>query len=98
MEYILIVREGFKNEIDKNMLELEKLNIQGLILAYNRQVEIGIIGSYTQAVFIAALRLAFLKITGKSPITLEEGIVIKLNGHIKIENDKLVYLNSTPII
>jgi hypothetical protein len=48
--------------------------------------------------FLAVLRLAFLKTSGKSPITLEEGIILKLNGQLKFEKNKWIYLNNEPII
>ena len=67
------------------MFSHEKLDTEGLLIARNLQVEVGIIRVQAKAVFLAALRLAFLKTSGKSPITLEEGITLKLNGQLKLK-------------
>ncbi|MEY3200104.1 MAG: hypothetical protein RJA13_2062 [Bacteroidota bacterium] len=47
MEYMLIVREGFREEVEKNMLEIEKFTNEELVQAYNRQVKIGIVGLFS---------------------------------------------------
>ena len=93
MEYVLIQRSGFREELLKNRAQLEKLGNEELVTSYNRQVEIGIVGVYSQAVFLAAMRFVFLKRFGMSPVEMEEGILLKLNKPVKLVKEGFVYID-----
>ena len=64
MEYLLVLKPGSRETLFAMKQELEEKTIDELIAAYNRQVEIGIVGVYRQALFIATLRAEFLQRTG----------------------------------
>ncbi len=97
MEYVLIVKEGFKEEVTGHMEELEKLTNEDLIKRYNRQVEIGIVGVYAQAVFLASLRYVFLERFGKSPVSIDR-IIVKLNDKVMLKEGVLYYLNEEEVL
>ena len=93
MEYLLVLKPGSRETLIAMKQELEEKTIDELIAVYNRQVEIGIVGVYRQALFIATLRAEFLQRTGQSPIELEQGMLLKLSDPIKRVGNKLYYLN-----
>ena len=98
MEYMLFVREGFKEEVAGHMEELGKLSNEDLIKRYNRQVEIGIVGVYAQAVFLASLRYVFLARFQKSPVSIYERIIVKLNDKVILKDGILYYLNGEEVL
>ncbi len=97
MEYMLIVREGFREEVEKNMLEIEKFTNEELVEAYNRQVKIGIVAVYAQAVYLASMRYVFLARFQKSPVLINDRIILKLSGLVKLENHVLCYADNEPV-
>ena len=98
MEYMLIVKEGFKEEVAGHMEQLEKLSNEDLIKRYNRQVEIGIVAVYAQAVFLAAMRYVFLARFQKSPVSIYERIIVKLNDKVLLKDGILYYLNGEEVL
>ena len=97
MEYLLIQRRGFKELFFKEVEKLQGLSENQLINRYNRQVEIGIVGSYSQAVFLVALRKLFLEKFDTSPIQLKDNILISLNSKVKSIAGELCFLNNEPL-
>jgi hypothetical protein len=72
---------------------LNDLSSEELIGRYNKQVEIGIVGVYKQAIFLVALRWVFKKRFNQSPILVEENILVSITDHVQLVNGVLVYLN-----
>ena len=98
MEYMLIVKEGFREEVAGHMEQLEKLSNEDLIKRYNRQVEIGIVAVYAQAVFLASMRYVFLARFQKSPVSIYERIIVKLNDKVLLKDGILYYLNGEEVL
>jgi hypothetical protein len=97
MEYMLIVREGFKEQVEKNMLEIEKFTNEELVQAYNRQVKMGIVAVYAQAVYLLSMRYVFLARFEKSPVCINDRIILKLSGSVKLKDQLLYYLDDKPV-
>ena len=97
MEYMLLIREGFREEVEKNMLAIEKFTNEELVQAYNRSVKIGILAAYGQAVYLVSMRYVFLARFKKSPVLINDKIILKLSGLVKLENDVLFYLDNKPV-
>ena len=93
MEYILIQRPDFKEIFLTQIKKLEILPSEKLIELYNRQVEVGIVGVYRQAVYLAALRKQFIDRFNQSPIELKKDILLTLTNKIKVQNGILKYMN-----
>lgn len=91
MDYVLIVREGFKEQMQENRFNLEKLTDEELVDAYNRQATLGIVGVYQQAVYLASMHAVFLERFNESPICIEDGNTLKLKGLVELKNHKLSY-------
>jgi hypothetical protein len=93
MEYVLIQREGFKEEFVEQIEMLNNLSSEELIARYNRQVEIGIVGVYKQAIFLVALRWVFKSRFNQSPILVEANIIVSITNCVQLINGTLIYLN-----
>ena len=80
---------------------LEMLGIYGkmsnatLIDTYNSAWNVGIVGSHAQAVSYYALHIAFQKRFGKSPILIEDKIILSLTDPITVDGDSWDYNYST---
>ena len=97
MEYLLIQRKGFKELFFNEVEKLQDLSNDQLINRYNKQVEIGIVGSYSQAVFLVVLRKFFLERFNATPILLQDNILISLTSKVKLEKGELYFLNNEPL-
>ena len=97
MEYLLIQKRGFKELFFNEVEKLQDLSNDQLINRYNKQVEIGIVGSYSQAVFLVALRKFFLERFNASPILLQDNILISLTSKVKQKRGELYFLNNEPL-
>jgi len=97
MEYMLLIREGFWEEVQKNMLAIGKFTDEELVQAYNRNVKIGIVAAYAQAVYLVSMRYVFLERFKKSSVLINDKIILKLSGMVKLENDVLFYLDNQPV-
>lgn len=95
---MLIVRKGFKEEVEKNMETIEKFTNEELVQAYNRRVKIKTICAYSQAVYLLSMRYVFLARFQKSPILINDGIILKLSGLVKLENQILLYLDNEIVL
>lgn len=97
MEYMLIVRAGLTETVERNMPKMKTFSNDELVQAYNRSVEIGIVGSYDQAVYLLSMRYVFLERYKKSPVLIHSKIILKLTDQIKLENQVLMYLDNHPV-
>ena len=62
--------------------KIKNLKNEDLIDQYNEQAILGILGVHAQALKLLELRKAFIKRFDKSPILIEDDIVISLMGKI----------------
>jgi len=97
MEYLLVLKPGSRETLTAMKQELEEKTIDELITAYNRQVEIGIVGVYQQALYLATLRAEFRQRMGQSPIILEQGMLLRLTDSVKRAGNTLYYFNNEPV-
>ena len=97
MEYLLIQKKCFKELFFNEVEKLQDLSNDQLINRYNKQVEIGIVGSYSQAVFLVVLRKFFLERFNATPILLKDNILISLTSKVKLERGELYFLNNEPL-
>ena len=82
MKHVFISREGDKAQFVKNFENLQKLSNKELIEKYNNAVDTEIVGVHAQALHLLSLRKVFIDRFGKSPIVIEDDIVISLSGEI----------------
>lgn len=97
MEYLLIQKEGFKELYLNEIKKLEGSSSSELIEQYNKQVDIGIVGVYRQAVFLVALRKVFKDRFNQSPVHLKDNVLVSLTSKVKHKEDALYYLNDQPV-
>ena len=97
MEYVLIQKEGFKELYLNELKKLELLTSSELIRLYNKQVDIGIVGVYRQAVFIVALRKVFKDRFNQSPVRVKDNVLVSLTSKVKQLQHSLYYLNNQPV-
>lgn len=79
LEYLYIPAPGDKEIVQKHIEALSKKSNQELIDSCNRQVEIGIVGSRAQALYLVALRIITLRNKINCPIYIESNIIIKIS-------------------
>lgn len=84
MEYIFILIPSEKSIILDLITDFKKCSKEVLVSYYNRAVEIGIVGSRGQAQRLIALNVAFHKHFSKSPIKIENNILINLTDKIEL--------------
>ncbi len=72
--------------------EFKKKTLSYLIDRYNGQVKIGIVGVHRQALYLFALRTVLMDKIGESPITLENDVVLGMQGEIILEEGRIRYL------
>ena len=94
MKYIYVHRSGDRETFIKYKNKFEKKSISQLVSDYNTQVNIGITGVHQQGLYLIALRNVFISKIGESPITVEDDIVIGMQGEIAIRDGKINYINS----
>ena len=97
MEYLLIQKEGFKELYLNEIKKLEGSSSSELIEQYNKQVEIGIVGVYRQAVFLVALRKVFKDRFNQSPVLVKDNLLVSLTARVKQKDSSLYYLNNQPV-
>ena len=72
-----------------------KMSNATLIDTYNSAWKVGIVGSHAQAVSYYALHIAFTKRFGKSPILIEDKIILSLTDPITGNGESWDYNYST---
>lgn len=97
MEYVLIQKEGFRELYLNELKKLELLPSSELVKLYNKQVDIGIVGVYRQAVYLVALRKMFKDRFNQSPVHVKDNVLVSLTGKVKQKEDALYYLNNQPV-
>ncbi|WP_417371465.1 hypothetical protein [Gelidibacter japonicus] len=88
-----IRRDGDKEIISKILSDLEKFNHQELLKVYGDLVYRGLVGAHGQALYLLAMRIAFLRLFESSPITMEDNCILKINTgrfSIKMRQEPLI--------
>lgn len=91
MEYLFIQRPGDREKIIELLKEFKQCSKEELVSRYNRTVEVGIVGVHAQAQMLVALYNAFNTAFGKSPVKVEENIIISLTGKIELNGEDWHY-------
>ena len=91
MEYLFIQRPGDREKIMELLKEFKQCSKEELVSRYNRTVEVGIVGVHAQAQMLVALYNAFKTAFGKSPVKVEENIIISLTGKIEMNGEDWHY-------
>ena len=91
MEYLFIQRPGDREKIMELLKEFKQCSKEELVSRYNRTVEVGIVGVHAQAQMLVALYNAFKTAFGKSPVKVEENIIISLTGKIELIGEDWQY-------
>ncbi len=86
MEYLMIPRPGFREEVLEHYNLIKDCSDEELIDSYNRQAEIGIVGVYKQAIHLLAMRLLFKERFDYSPIVIKDQVVISLSGKVTAQD------------
>lgn len=98
MKYVYIARKGDRESVIKNYNYYSEVSNNELIKTYNGSVKTGIVGVHAQALFLIALRKAFLERFGKSPVTVEDKIIIGLSGKIRQTQNSYSHLEKVSLI
>jgi hypothetical protein len=91
LEYIFIQREGDLEKVKTNVLEFLKYSKSDLVDRYNSMVKVGIVGVHEQDIIIVALNIVFKKVFSKSPIQIEENVLVRLTDKIKLVDNQWQY-------
>ena len=94
MEYLFIQRPGDREKIMEMLGNFKKNSKQELVTSYNNSVTTGIVGVHAQAQMLVALHNAFGATFGKSPIKIEDNIIISLTGKIELIGEEWQYCNN----
>lgn len=94
MEYLFIQRTDDREKIMGFLGNFKKNSKQELVTHYNSSVTTGIVGVHAQAQMLVALNNAFGATFGKSPIKIEDNIIISLTGKIELIGEDWQYINN----
>jgi len=94
LQYMLLERPGDREFAIKMLSGYTQLDNAGLIEVYNSAWRVGIVGSHLQAVSYYALHIAFKRRFGKSPILIEEEIILSLSEPITAVGESWDYIDS----
>ena len=94
MDYVFIQMKGDYEAIVKYKESLKDITLGELVGKYNGQARIGIVGVRQQARYIVALHQEFFRRIGESPVSIEKNLISRLNGTIKLINNKIIYENN----
>jgi hypothetical protein len=98
MEHLFIQRPDDREKIMEFLGNFNKNSKQELVTHYNSSVKTGIVGVHAQAQMLVALNNAFGATFGKSPIKIEENIIISLTGKIELIGEDWQYSNNPKTI
>ena len=86
MKHIYIPRTGDRELLIEFYKKFRTLSNQELIDSYNSSVDLGIVGAHAQGLHLIAERKVFMERFGKSPIKIEDNIIISLSKKIKLKS------------
>jgi len=82
MKVVFMPRREDREKFLEYQSNFEKLDRAGLIAAYNEAWKVGLVGNHMQSINYFALHTVFEKVFGKSPITLEDDVILGLTERI----------------
>ena len=85
MQHVYIQREGDLEKVKEKLEYFKVKTNEELIDSYNDSVNCGIVGVHAQGLHLIAMRIEFLSRFKKSPVTLEDEIIIDLSGKIRFD-------------
>jgi len=95
LQYMLLEKPGDRVFAQEMLGKYGKMSNATLIDTYNSAWKVGIVGSHAQAVSYYALHIAFTKRFGKSPILIEDKIILSLTDPITADGESWDYNYST---
>ncbi len=95
LQYMLLEKPGNRAFAQEMLGIYGKMSNATLIDTYNSAWKVGIVGSHAQAVSYYALHIAFTKRFGKSPILIEDKIILSLTDPITADGESWDYNYST---
>jgi len=93
LEHLYIQRMGDRESVLELYENLKKSSKAELVEAYNNAVRIGVVGDHAQGLHLIALNRSFHDAFQKSPIKIEENVLISLPGAIDLKDDNWEYQN-----
>ncbi len=93
LEHVFIPRMGDRERVVELYENLKKSSKPELVASYNNAVRIGIVGAHAQALHLIALNWSFKDAFQKSPIKIEDNVLISLTGAIDLKDDDWEYQN-----
>jgi hypothetical protein len=91
LEYVFIQRKGDRERVMELYENLKKSREEELVEVYNNAVRIGILGAHAQALHLIALNHCFHDVFKKSPIKIEDNVIISLTGAIDLKDNNWEY-------
>jgi hypothetical protein len=91
LEHLYIQRTGDRERVIELYENLKKSSKAELVASYNNTVRIGIMGAHAQGLHLIALNRSFLDAFQKSPIKIENNMLISLTGAIELKDDGWEY-------
>ena len=91
LEHLYIQRIGDRERVIEFYENLKKSSKAELVASYNNAVRIGIVGAHAQALHLIALNWSFHDAFQKSPIKIEDNVLISLTGAIELKDDDWEY-------
>jgi hypothetical protein len=92
LEYLLLPQEGDRVIISKYIGELLLKSKAELVVEYNNQVKIGIVGVRAQSLKIFSIGQVFKKEFGKSPVSFKQNMILGLTGKIELRGETYEYV------
>jgi hypothetical protein len=94
LSYVLTPQTGDRERIIENIQRYESFSREELIDTYNKAWKLGLVGVRAQAIAYFALARVFLNVFGKSPIKVEDKIILRLTDPIVAVGDSWEYIKS----
>ena len=91
LEHVFIPRMGDREHVVELYENLKKSSKPELVASYNNAVRIGIVGVHAQALHLIALNRCFHDAFQKSPIKIENNVLISLTGAIDLKDNDWEY-------
>ena len=92
-EHLYIQRTGDRERVIEFYENLKKSSKAELVASYNNAVRMGMVGVHAQGLLLIALNWSFHDAFQKSPIKIEDNVLISLTGIIDLKDDGWEYQN-----
>lgn len=91
LSYVLTPQTGDRERIIENIQRYETYSREELIDTYNKAWKLGLVGVRAQALSYFAMARVFLNVFGKSPIKVENKMILSLTDPIVAVGDTWEY-------